>query len=177
VSIYKVISELNRILEGGLVTKYAIGGAVAAQAYIETSSTEDIDVFVVVAGDEARSLAPLSRIWGDLVAHGAKQDGQYLIIGDWPLQLLMSDDPLYGEAIEAAALRDVDGQSAYFMLPQHLAAIALKTGRSKDYQRVAEFMAQGSTSVAQVAELVQRYGLHEAWNKYLTRFPPDDANN
>lgn len=89
----------------------------------------------------------------------------------------MSEDPLYAEAIESAALREVDGQPAYFMLPQHLAAIALKTGRLKDYQRVAEFIAQSSTSIAQITELVLRFGLHEAWNKYLTRFPPDDANS
>ena len=67
-SISKVISELNRLVAHGLVAKYAIGGAVAAQAYIETSSTEDIDAFVIVAGDEAKCLAPLGAIWSDLVA-------------------------------------------------------------------------------------------------------------
>jgi hypothetical protein len=177
VSINKVVSELNRILDDGLVSNYAIGGAVAAQAYIETSSTEDIDAFVVVSGDEAKGLAPLSRIWADLVAHGAKQDGQYLIIGSWPLQLLISEDQLYKEAIAAARSIDFDGQSARVMLPHHLAAIALKTGRSKDYQRVAEFLSQGSTTVAQIDDLVQRFGLHEGWSRYLTRFPPDDANS
>jgi hypothetical protein len=177
VSISKVISELNRLVADGLVAKYAIGGAVAAQAYIETSSTEDIDAFVIVAGDEARSLAPLGPIWSDLVGNGAKQDGQYLVIGDWPLQLLINDEQLYVEAIEGARPVDFDGQTAYVMSPEHLAAIALKTGRSKDYQRVAEFISQGSTTVEQVTELVGRFDLHDAWKKYLTRFPPDDANS
>jgi hypothetical protein len=76
VSISTVISELNRLLANGLVTGYAVGGAVAAQAYIETSSTEDIDVFLVVAGDEAKGLAPLSRIWPALIANGLQQDGR-----------------------------------------------------------------------------------------------------
>ncbi len=176
-SIKEVISELNRVVTDGLVAKYAIGGAVAAQAYIETSSTEDIDAFVVIAGDEGRGLTPLSRVWADLVAHGAKQDGLYLVIGDWPLQLLISDGQLYLEAIETAQPLDFDGQSAFVMMPEYLAAIALKTGRSKDYQRVAEFIRQGSTTTETVAELVGRFALQDAWSRYLTRFPADDANS
>ncbi len=87
----------------------------------------------------------------------------------------MSDDPLYVEAIRAARPVDFDGQVARVMLPAHLAAIALKTGRSKDFQRVAEFISQGCTTVPSITELVDRFGLQAGWRTFLTRFPPDDA--
>lgn len=175
--INEVVSELNRIRDEGLISDYAIGGAVAAQAYIETTSTEDVDVFVVISATQADSLAPLGDIWADLVSHGAKQDGQYLVIGDWPVQLLPPGNSLYEEAILAAKGLDFGGQSGKVMLPHHLAAIAIETGRSKDYQRVSEFLRQRSVEVESITELVTRFGLTQNWNKFLTRFPIEDVES
>jgi hypothetical protein len=160
-----------------LIADYAIGGAVAAQAYIETSSTEDVDVFAVLTGDRANSLAPLQDIWADLVANGAKQDGLYLIIGGWPVQLLPPGNQLYAEAIEKGRLMDFGGQWGKVMAPEYLTAIALQTGRSKDYQRVSEFIRQQVVSVDTIQSLVDRFGLSQPWATFLTRFPLDDASS
>lgn len=170
-----VVSELNRIREAGLISDYAIGGAVAAQAYIETTSTEDVDVFVVLSGSSA-DLAPLSDIWADLVSRGAKQEGGYLVIGGWPVQLLPPGNQLYEEAILTARVFDFGGHSGRVMLPEHLVAIALQTGRSKDYQRVSEFIRQGSVAVETITQLVARFGLTDGWNTFLTRFPLEDVD-
>ena len=175
-AINDVISEINRIQRAGLIADFAIGGAVAAQAYIEATSTEDVDVFVVVTGDAANTLAPLSNVWPDLIAHGAKPDGLYLVIGDWPVQLLTPGTPLYDEAIEQAAVYDFGGASGKVMRPEHLAAIALQTGRAKDYQRVSEFIQNGSVTVETIQQLVERFGLTDRWNTFLTRFPLDNSD-
>ena len=61
----EVVSELNRLRADGIIATYAIGGAVAAQAYIAPMSTEDVDVFVVVASEQATSLNPLKLIYNE----------------------------------------------------------------------------------------------------------------
>jgi hypothetical protein len=170
-AIQEVISELNRIQEGGLISAYAIGGAVAAQAYIETSSTEDVDVFVVFGRGASHPLDPLAPIWGDLIKHGAKPDGLYLVIGGWPVQFLQGESPLYDDAIKNALSKDFGTQKAMIMSPVYLATIALATGREKDYPRVAEFIKAGKVDVGRLSALVEPYGLSERWNTFKTRFP------
>ena len=93
-AIDKVISELNRRCKGGVIVEYAIGGGIAAPFYIEVTATDDVDVFVGSRAASSHPLAPLSPIYADLIPRGAKQDGQYLVIGDWPVKFLTADDPL-----------------------------------------------------------------------------------
>jgi hypothetical protein len=169
-AIQHVIAELNRIQAAGLISDYAIGGAIAAQAYIETSATVDVDVFVVFGDDTANSLAPLVNIWADLVAHGAKEEGEYLVIGDWPVLFLPPGTSLYDDAIRNARTRDFGGQPGRIMGPEYLAAIALATGRAKDYARVEEFIKRGRIDTAALMQLVERYGLHAQWKTFESRY-------
>jgi hypothetical protein len=119
--IEEVVSELNRLHAEGTIAEYAIGGAVAAQAYIAPMSTEDIDVFVIFAGAEASTLAPLQPLYTDLIPRGAKVNGPYLEIGGWPVQFLPAADPLYESAIAEARSIPFGDQSARVMGPEHLA--------------------------------------------------------
>lgn len=173
--ILHVISELNRIRDAGLIADYAIGGAIAAQAYIEASSTEDVDVFVVFGENGAHPLAPLGPIWADLTAHGAKEDGGYLVIGGWLVQLLPPGTPLYDDAIKAARTQMIGDQVVRIMGPEHLAAIAISVGRGKDYQRVEEFVKRGKVDMATLNGLIERFGLREKWNAFNTKFLTTDA--
>lgn len=166
----EIVSELNRIKAAGLIADYAIGGAVAAQAYIETSSTEDVDVFVMFPAS-SHPLSPLGPVWADLIAHGARQlEGGYLEIGGWPVQLLPPGQPLYDDAIAHAQSRPFGRESGRIMGPAHLAAIAIATGRGKDYVRVEEFLRQDRVSRAELEDLVARYGLFEHWKTFRSRF-------
>ena len=174
-AIQNVISELNRIQSAGLIADYAIGGAVAAQAYIETSATADVDVFVLFAGDAAQSLAPLGNIWADMIAHGAKVEGEHLVIADWPVQFLPPGTPLYDDAIRKARTKDFGGQVARIMGPEHLAAIALATGRGKDYTRVEEFIRRGRVDMAALMQLIEQHGLQVKWNTFETRYLTSNA--
>jgi hypothetical protein len=169
-AIQVVISELNRIQAAGLIAAYAIGGAVAAQAYIETSSTSDVDVFIVFAGEGAHSLAPLGAIWADLIANGAMAEGEHLVIGDWPVQFLPPGTPLYDEAIKHAQLKDFGGVQGRIMGPEYLAAIALATGRSKDFVRVEEFIRRNKVDMDLLAKMIREFGLETEWKTFSTRF-------
>jgi hypothetical protein len=46
VSIAQVISVINQMEADGIVTRYAIGGAVRATFYLEPVATLDVDIFV-----------------------------------------------------------------------------------------------------------------------------------
>lgn len=174
-AIQDVISELNRIQAAGLVEAYAIGGAIAAQVYIETSTTEDVDVFVVFTGESANSLAPLGPIWADLIAHGAAPEGEHLVVGGWPVQLLPPGTPLYDEAILDAQMNDFGGVQGRTMRPEYLAAIAIATGRNKDYVRVDEFIRRRKIDMAEFMKLIEKHGLQGKWKTFERRFLTPDA--
>lgn len=165
-----VISELDALRAAGLIADYAIGGAVAAHAYLEPTSTEDVDVFVALTGPYARSLAPFQAIYPFLIERGAKENGAYLEIGDWPVQFLVSDDPLHVAAVSGARAIPVAGKTARIMTPEYLAAIALHTGRAKDHIRLLAFLESGTIDRAQFGALVERFGLTPRWNAFQSRF-------
>lgn len=169
-AIEDVVSELNRLQAVGLIAEYAIGGAVAAQAYIAPMSTEDVDVFIVIPGDEATSLTPLRLIYPDLISHGAKLNGPYVEIGGWPVQFLATQEPLYADAISSARTMAFGGQSGRVMGPEHLAAIALNTGRAKDSLRLLEFLKTGALDATVFGGLIERFGLAEEWEQFQLKF-------
>ncbi len=100
-SIKQVFAELEALRTAGIVEDYALGGAVGAVRYVEPAATQDIDVFVVFRSDSVASLAPLGPVYDFLVSRGARVEGEHLIIGDWPVQLL----PAAGQLLEEA-MRD-----------------------------------------------------------------------
>lgn len=169
--IQDVVVELNRLREKGVIVEYAIGGAVAAHVYVEVTSTEDIDVFVALAPADSSSLAPLSHIYAELIAHGARISGPYLEIGEWPVQFLANDEELYAEAVRSAVTLPLAGQMGRVMRPEYLAVIALQTGRAKDHIRLLQFLNMPADFDRKVFEaLVSRFGLLPSWNTFQSKF-------
>jgi hypothetical protein len=169
-AIQEVLAELSRVRAEGLISDFALGGAVAAMAYIEVSPTEDVDVFVVLTAPQRSSLDPLSAVWPNLIAHGAKQDGIYLVIGDWKVQLLLSGKPLFDEAIATALQKELGGQVCRIIAPTYLAALALDAGRPKDYSRIEQFLKTGKVIRPELEALVERFGLTDRWNTFRSRY-------
>ena len=82
---HRVVAELNRMVEAGVVRSYAIGGAVSAQFYVEVQATKDIDVFVILGNEDSKALDGFSPVYQYFLERGAKLDGIYVVIGDWPV--------------------------------------------------------------------------------------------
>jgi len=162
----KVVSELNQLRADGLIDSYAIGGAVASQAYILPTSTEDVDVFVVFKGPV--SLAPLGPIYAYLTARGAKIGSEDLEIGGWPVQFLPTADPLHEEAVAQARTNMIGVNPARIIGLEHLAAIALQLGRPKDKLRLIEFVKVLDLTVFE--SLLGRFGLTEKWKQFQAQF-------
>jgi hypothetical protein len=53
---------------------------------------------------------------------------------------------------------------------EHLAAIALETGRPKDHARLVQFVESGVLDSKRFEEILRRHGLQGRWKAYEKRF-------
>src|ERR1041385_8202698 len=109
-NIKETISAINKMQADGVIGRYAIGGAVAANIYLETSDTRDVDVFIALnplPGSVLVSLEPVHRY---LEARGFRLNAEgYPVVYGWPVQFLPADKPLLREALEQSVEQDIDG--------------------------------------------------------------------
>ncbi|HXI13786.1 MAG TPA: hypothetical protein VNM92_14250 [Thermoanaerobaculia bacterium] len=164
-SIREVIVTINKVEADGVIDRYAIGGAVGA--------TLDIDVFVAFRAEPGPQLVSLKPVFDYLAARGYSMKGEYVMIAGWPVQFLPPTGPLVEEALAQAATTDVDGVPARVFGAEHLAAIALQTGRAKDKARLLQFIEEGAVDSIHFQELIRRHGLVDVWTKFERQFLGD----
>lgn len=172
-SIREVVATLNQMEADGVIDRYAIGGAVGATFYLEPVATLDVDVFVALRLEQGQLIARPKAIIDYLAARGCSMKGEYVMIAGWPVQFLPPTGPLVEEALVEAKQADVDGVPARVFSADHLAAIALQTGRAKDKARLLQFVEEGALDTARFQEIVRRHGLVEIWAKFERQFLSD----
>jgi len=74
------------------------------------------------------------------------------------------------EALEQAVERDVGGVIARVFTVEHLAAIALQTGRAKDKARLLQFVEAGVLDAVRFQAILVRHSLVEAWQRFEKQF-------
>ena len=164
------IESINRMQAGGIIGKYAIGGAVGATFYLAPAATVDLDIFVTLPSASEKLLVSLSPIYEFLKSLGATEQDEYIVVDDWPVQFLVPSNNLEGEAVEQAVSTDVDGVPTRVISAEHLVAIALNTGRAKDHTRILQFLDQGAVNKNKLKEIVVRHGLSAKWEQFERRF-------
>src|SRR5437667_5397268 len=97
-------------------------------------------------------------------------EGEYIVLAGWPVQFLPAASPLVEEALAQAADKHVAGIAARVFTAEHLAAIALQTGRAKDKARLLQFIEAGALDRAQFQAIVARHGLKAAWQQFERQF-------
>ncbi len=171
--IREVIKTINQMQADGVIGGYAIGGAVGATFYLEPVATLDVDVFITFQSPLGNLLVSPQSVFDYLKARGGTMQGEYIVIAGWPVQFLPPTGPLVEEALREAVTRDVDGVPARVFTAEHLAAIALQTGRAKDKARVLQFIESGALDAARFQAIVARHGLAAAWQKFQQQFLDD----
>jgi hypothetical protein len=164
------LEVINQMQREGVIGNYAIGGAVGATLYLEPVATLDIDVFVALKTPRGSALVTLSPIYDYLTSHGHRIDKEHLVIEGWPVQFLPPSDALEEEALQQAVEIDVEGTHTWVITPEHLSAIALKTGRAKDFARLLQFVEAGVLDTNQLDAILKRHGLEEKWNQFGVKF-------
>jgi|SRR5450755_1218584 hypothetical protein len=154
----------------GVIGKYAIGGAVGATLYLEPAATLDVDVFVVLPTVPGSLLLSLAPLYDYLKARGCEVKDEHIVIGDWPVQFLSPTDDLEKEAVAESVSTKVEGVSTWVMSPEHLVAIALRMGRSKDHIRILQFVEQDALDRPKLQALLERHGLTAKWQQFERKY-------
>lgn len=170
----EVIEVLNQMRKDGVIGRYAIGGAVGATFYLEPVATLDVDVFIELHAQASSMIVDLSSIYQYLENKGGVKEREYIVFADTPIQFLMPPaNSLAEEALAEAAERDVEGMTASVFTAEHIAAIALQTGRSKDKTRVAQFVEEAALDLERFQQILARHGLIERWQQFERQFLSD----
>ncbi len=168
-----VITVINQMQADGVVERYAVGGAVGATFYLEPVATLDVDIFVTFESAPGSLLVSPQRIYDYLTARGGMIEREYIVIAGWPVQFLPPTGPLVTEALQESVVKDVDGIPAGVLTAEHLAAIALQTGRAKDKARLLQFIEAGVLDAGRFQAILARHSLVEAWQKFDRQFLHD----
>ena len=170
VAIKEAIQTINRMQSDGVIERYAIGDAVGATFYLEPVATLDIDIFVEFQTEPGSRIVSLEHIFKYLGNRGCRMEGDYVVIGNWPVQFLPAGSPLLQEALATAVEKDVEDTLVRVFTPEHLVAIALETGRAKDKARVLQFIEANAVDLGRVREILTRHGLSGNWQQFEQQF-------
>jgi hypothetical protein len=170
VNIQETITLINHMQSDGVIESYAIGDAVGATFYLEPLSTLDVDVFVTLRPEPGALLATPQPLFDYLKARGARMEGEYIVVAGWRVQFLPAANPLLEEALAQAVEKNVAGISARVFTAEHLAAIALQTGRAKDKARLLQFIENGALDPQHFQSILTRHGLQPAWERFEKQF-------
>jgi hypothetical protein len=169
-NIREVITTINQMQADGVVDRYAIGGAVGATFYLEPIATLDVDIFATSKTGPGSFLISPQPIFDYLKAHGGVMQGEYIMLGGWPVQFLPPGTPLVEEALQNSLAHNIEGISTMVFTAEHLAAIALQTGRAKDKARLLQFVEAGVLNMSDFQALLKRHGLVDAWQRFERQF-------
>lgn len=165
----ETLDTIHRMQSAGVITTYAIGGAVGATLYLEPAATLDVDVFVILPATPG-SLISLSGIYEYLASLGYKPEGEHIVIGSWPVQFLTPGNALENDAVCQAREAEVESVKTRVMTAEHLLAIALQTGRAKDHARIMQFLSQNVVNMAKLQEILEGHQLAPRWREFRQRY-------
>ena len=168
----KAIKVVNQLRDEGIISRYAIGGAVGAVFYIEPTQTQDIDIFIhlkVNPGSLIVTTEPIITRLKELGYTLWKDDK--VIVENWPIQFLPASKPIEAEAIENAVEKHLaDGVTTFVPPPEYLMAIAIDLGRPKDIMRLYQFHSEKVYDPAKLNLLLERHKLPDKWRRILEIF-------
>jgi hypothetical protein len=168
----RALQVVNQLRDEGLISRYAIGGAVGALFYIEPTQTQDINIFVHLNPAPGSLLVSLDPILARLKELGyTLWEDDKIIVEGWPLQFLPANKKIEMEAIEHALEKPLaDGVNVFVPPPEYLMIIAIDLGRPKDVIRLEQFYTEDVYEPAKLDELLRIHGLTGKWQRLLDLF-------
>jgi len=154
----KTLAVLNDLKKQGLIADYAIGGGMGAVFYVEPFLTYDLDVFIVA--DEP-GLQPLEFLYRYLKKRGFRPQQEQIIIEGIPVQFLPAFNELLKEAVSEAREIVYQGTATRVMTAEHLAAVMVQTGRTKDRERFFKMIEEAKIDQSKLTRMVERFGLRQ----------------
>jgi len=164
----EIAQLLNEMRAAGVITNYALFGAIAQMRYTPPVATLDADFLVALPSpDRLDLLAPIYQYCRE---RGLEPEGETIRVGAWPVQFVPAFSPVTEEAMETAEVADFEGVPLRVVRADYLAVIALSTGRGKDYARLLSLLESGNVTPEEIAKLASRFDLLSAWTRFSERF-------
>ena len=153
------LAAIERLKHDGIVSEYAIGGAMALIFWSEPIPTFDLDVFVLLPPEN--KLVSLAPVYEWARRNGYPEEAEHIVIAGMPVQIIPAHDQLAEEAIASAAQLDYEGQPVRVIRPEYLIALFLEpTARTpKRLGRIAALLEEGDVDRELLERLLQRYNL------------------
>ena len=161
----RTIAVLNQLEQDGVLSRYAIGGAMGAIFYTEPFLTFDLDVFVALPST-ADGLLTLAPLYEALRARGYTEEKECINIEGVPVQFLPAYNSLVEEAVDEAQESLYEDVPARVVRSEYLIAIALQTGRNKDRERVRILREQANIDIDVLADIIKRHQLEQRWKQW-----------
>lgn len=172
-----VLRVLNEMRERKIISRYAVGGAVAAIFYVEPRETFDLDIFFILAKEPSNNFLRLEAIYDFARNNGFQLESEFVRINGWAVQFLESETPLWKKAVETARRVKFETVETFVIAPEYLAAMMIEVGRNKDWIRLADFLEAGILNETKLQEILVKYNLAEKWEKQKWRFQSDETQN
>lgn len=155
-----VIRTVEAMRADGVISQYAVGGAVAFIVWDEPVATGDVDVIVLVP-QETNALDPLRPVLDWLAAHSVRLDGEHAIIAGVAVQFLPAWNSLVIEGVREAAAVPYEGASLRVLRPAYLVA-SWRMDPSADTfprrERAARLLEAGLVTNDEIDTLIRRHG-------------------
>ena len=155
----RALAAMQQMKDDGVVSEYALGGAMALIFWSEPIATFDLDVFVLM--ERSGTLVSLGPIyaWAERSSYPTK--AEHIIIAGVPVQVIPAHNELAVEAIESATTLDYEEVPVRVIRLEYLIAMYLEpSARSaKRLQRVSALLDENALDRRLLDQLLQRYQL------------------
>jgi hypothetical protein len=159
-----VIDVLEDMQNAGIISGYAVGGAVAAILHDEAISTVDLDVFFFFTEPPTGLILSLEKIYDYARRNNFTFNADFINIHGWLVQFVeASHSPLWTEAVETAETMTIDERAAKVIDREHLAAMWIFAGRKKDIRKIEMFDEAGTMDAKILYDVLLRFNLLDRW--------------
>jgi hypothetical protein len=159
-SFREALAAVGCLVDDGVVSAYAIGGAMAMVFWAEPVSTFDLDVFAILPGESA-TLVSLATLYEWAGARGYAVQHEHIVIEGVPVQVIPAHNLLAEEAVREASTLDFEGVPVRVMRPEHLIALYLEPAARtrKRLERVASLLEDAAVDRSRLDAILSRYRL------------------
>jgi hypothetical protein len=161
----RTLQILNELERKGVMSRYAIAGAMGATFYAEPVLTFDLDVIVILPETRA-GLLTLTPLYEALREKGYAEEAECVVIEGIPVQFLPAYNALLEEALRDAIEMQYQTTPTRVLRVEHLMAICLQTGRAKDRERVRLLQDQATVDQGYLVDILRRHELEGRWKEW-----------
>ena len=157
------LGVLNELESRGLLTRYAIGGAMALLFHTEPVATFNLDIFCLIPEDGP--LVTMAPLYSTLRQDGHTIEAEHVLIAGVPVPFIPAYNSLIVERLNQAEVRKFGDTPTRVLRLEHLLAIMLQTGRPKDRQRAVMLDTSATFDESRLLDILTRYGLTDQWQQ------------